>query len=326
MLQFTYDYCDHHDYLHLLADYLKAPVVGNTMWLPETIGSGYIKAEKLSNGLQVLTNECVLHQDCFFKRNAAPGNHFTLRFDEVRNIKALSVKLGDVVLEDNTNIYSGAFLSNPVQPLEYLINRNIEDRCVNIYFTKEWFQKHFGIAEDDAVWNNILAIDRPAVQFDVLTIDYRELMEDIFELKSDQPLYLAALQNRVMLLLEKFLRNVYNREVHINNEPAVSENDLKKMIQVEAILANAVGEAPPPVPELARIATMSETKLKTLFKKIYDYSLYEYYQKNRMLKAKQLIATRKYSVKEVGSRLGFKNLSNFTIAFKKQFNKLPSEL
>ncbi len=267
MIEFSYDYCDHYDYLYILADFLKVPVIGNTIWLPESVGSGYVKTEKLTNGLQVLTNECVLHQDCFFKRNTAPGNHFTLRFDEVRNIKALSVKLGDLVLEDNTNIYSGAFLSNPVEPLEYFINSEIEDRCVNIYFTKEWFQKQFGIAADDAVWNSILPTDKPAIQFDVLGIDYRELMEDIFELKKEQPLYHAALQNRVMLLLEKFLRNAYNRVVGASNETSTSENDLKKMIQVEAILANAVGEAPPPVPELARIATMSETKLKPSLKR-----------------------------------------------------------
>lgn len=325
MLSFTYDYCDHYDYLFLLADYLNVPVKDNTLWLPPAVGDGYIKAEKLSNGLQVLINECTLNQDCLFKRNTAPGHHFTLRFDELRNIKALSVKLGDMVLEDNTSIYSGAFLSNPVDKLEYLVNAGTEDRCVNIYFTKQWFREHFGVPDNDSVCNRILPVDKPAFSFEVLTIEYRELMEEIFELRSDQRLYHTALQNRLMLLLEKFLRNACTRVTNPHRFAAVSEADIKKMIQVEAILANAVGEAPPPIPELARIGTMSETKLKNLFKKIYGYSLYEYYQKNRMLKAKQLIAARKYSVKEVGSRLGFKNLSNFTIAFKKQFNKLPSE-
>jgi AraC-like DNA-binding protein len=325
MLSFTYDYCDHHDYLYLLADYLQVPVKNNTFLLPPAVGDGYVKVEKLSNGLQVLINECRLNQDCLFKRNTAQGYHYTLRFDELRNIKALSVKLGEVVLEDNTNIYSGAFLSNPVDKLEYLVNGDTEDRCVNIYFTKQWFQEHFGVQENDAVWDVVLPTDKAAFNFEVLTIDYRELMEDIFGLSNEQPLYLAALQNRVMLLLEKFLRNAYNRAVNPDNFVLVSETDIKKMVQVEAILANTIGEAPPPVPELARIATMSETKLKSLFRKIYGYSLYEYYQKNRMLKAKQLIAAKKYSLKEIGSRLGFKNLSNFTIAYKKQFNKLPSE-
>lgn len=326
MLSFTYNYCDHHDYLFLLADFLKVAVRDNTFYMPASVGEGYVKAEKLSNGLQVLINECTLHEDCRFSRNTADGNHYTLRFDEVRNIKNLSVKLGDVILEDNTNIYSGAFLSNPVDKLEYVVNAETDDRCVNIYFTKQWFQQQFGVAADDEVWNSILPTDKPAVAFEVLTIEYRELMEEIFELRPDQPLYLAALQNRVMLLLEKFLRNTWNRVTQPGSVAAVPEADLKKMIQIEAILANTIGEAPPPIPELARIATMSETKLKGLFKKIYNYSLYEYYQKNRMLRARQLIAAKKYSVKEVGSRLGFKNLSNFTIAFKKQFNKLPSEV
>lgn len=325
MLSFTYEYCDHYDYLHLLANFLNAPVRDNIFWLPAAVGNGYVKVEKLANGLQVLINECTINQDCLFKRNTAPGNFYTVRFDELRNLRALSIKLGDLVLEDNTNIYSGAFLSNPVDKLEYLINEGTEDRCVNIYFTKEWVQQHFCISENDFVWNSILPVDKPAMEFEVLSIEYRELIEDIFEMKKEQPLYLAAMQNRVMLLLENFLRNAYIRKANLYNSD-ISEVDLKRMIQVEAILAGNVGEAPPPVPELARIATMSETKLKNLFKKTYGYSLYEYYQRNRMLKAKQLIATKKYSVKEVGIRLGFKNLSNFTVAFKKQFNKLPSKV
>jgi len=275
MLSFTYDYCDHYDYLFLLANFLQVPVEDNMLLLPPAAGNGYIKVEKMANGLQVLINECTLAQDCLFKRNTAPGNFYTLRFDELRNIKTLSVKLGDELIEDNTSIYSGAFLSNPVDKLEYLVNAESEDRCVNIFFTKEWFQQHFGVAVDDTKWNELLPVDKPAIHFEVLSIDYRELMEDIFELKKDQPLYLAAMQNRVMMLLEKFLRNAYHKLA--NPEPPVaSENDLKKMIQMEAILANTIGEAPPPIPELARIATMSETKLKNLFKKIYDHSLYEY--------------------------------------------------
>jgi AraC-like DNA-binding protein len=326
MFSFTYDYCDHPDYLKLLANALNVPVRDNTVWLPKAAGSGYIKVAVLSNGLQVLINECTLHREFFFKRNKAEGHHFTLRFDEVRNLETLSVKQGENIIEDNTAVYSGAFLSNPFDSLEYITNAETESRCVNIYFTKQWVQEHFGIDDKDPVWSSILPVDKPAAHFEVLTIEYRELMEDIFALRKDQPLYITALQNRVMLLLEKFLRNLYGKLMHPQHAPQVTEADFKRMIQVEAILARNAGEAPPPVSELARTAMMSETKLKNLFKKIYDYSLYEYYQKNRMLKARQLIASRKYSVKEVGSQLGFKNLSNFTIAFKKQFNKLPSEL
>lgn len=42
--------------------------------------------------------------------------------------------------------------------------------------------------------------------------------------------------------------------------------------------------------------------------------------------AKEHILSRKYSISEVGTKLGYQNLSNFSTAFRKEFNCLPSEL
>jgi hypothetical protein len=58
----------------------------------------------------------------------------------------------------------------------------------------------------------------------------------------------------------------------------------------------------------------------------FGMGMYEYYQKNRMHRAKDLILTRKHSVTAVGTMLGYQNLSNFSNAFKKEFNFLPSEV
>ena len=57
---------------------------------------------------------------------------------------------------------------------------------------------------------------------------------------------------------------------------------------------------------------------------MYGSTLYEYFQKSRMQRAKVLMLTHKYSIKEIGSQLGYSNLSNFSIAFKKEFKHLPS--
>jgi AraC-like DNA-binding protein len=71
---------------------------------------------------------------------------------------------------------------------------------------------------------------------------------------------------------------------------------------------------------------MSSTKLKTKFKSFYGMKLYEFYNRNRLEKAKELLQSGKYSVKEVGLDIGFSNLSNFAKAFKKEFGILPNEL
>jgi AraC-like DNA-binding protein len=326
VFQFTYNYCDHTEYLHLLAAAMGVPVINNTILLPAGIGTGYIKVEELANGLQVLFNECTVSTPVLFHRNQSDGNGYTLRFDEVRNLEALSVKIGDIMLEDKAAIYSGAFLSNSFSELEYIVNAGIESRSINIYFTNDWLDHYSGLKATGTFLKEALTSPGSAIHFEVLTLQYRELMEEIFELKPAHPVYQAVLQNRVMLLLEKFLRGLYMKLVDSSYGYGIADQELKRMVQIEAILVKDLGVAPPPVSELARIAMMSETKLKYTFKRIYQYGLYEYYQKNRMMKARQLLVQKKSAVKEVGMQLGFKNLSNFTIAFKKEFNILPSQL
>ncbi len=325
MFKFVYDYCDHVSYLQLLASRMGVQLEDNVLWLPPAVGNGYVKVETLTNGLQVLINECTIGQEWFIHRKKGDGNGFTLRFDELHHLQSLSVKIGDAVLEHNTDIYSGAFLTNNFSELQYTINKGIQDRCVNIYFTTNWFNNYSGV-QSNPLWMHALANPGSAIHFEVLTIEYRELMEEIFALKKTHPVFPTVLQNRVMLMLEKFFRGLYQKMSSSYPGYGMPEDELKRMILIESILVRDLASPPPPITELARIAMMSITKLKSSFKRIYGYGLYEYYQKNRMLKAKQLLTAGSMSVKEVGLQLGFRNLSNFTLAFKKEFNILPSQL
>jgi AraC-like DNA-binding protein len=207
-----------------------------------------------------------------------------------------------------------------------VVNAETESRSINIYFTNKWLNQYSGLKSTGTFLKEALTSPDSAIHFEVLTLEYRDLMEEIFELKPAHPVYQAVLQNRVMLLLEKFLRGLYMKLTNPSYGYGITGEELKRMVQIEAILVKDLGVAPPSVSELARIAMMSETKLKYTFKRIYQHGLYEYYQKNRMLKARQMLVKKNNAVKEVGMHLGFKNLSNFTIAFKKEFNILPSQL
>jgi AraC-like DNA-binding protein len=77
---------------------------------------------------------------------------------------------------------------------------------------------------------------------------------------------------------------------------------------------------------LARMAAMSPSKLKTSFRDVYGLPIYQYFQKHRMNKAKAMLLSQKYNVREVGIDVGFSNLSNFAKAFKKSFDQLPSDI
>jgi AraC-like DNA-binding protein len=104
-----------------------------------------------------------------------------------------------------------------------------------------------------------------------------------------------------------------------------SQKDFHSLITIEHQLLNNYGSEFPSIENLAKAAYMSESKLKKLFKQAYGMAIYQYYQKNRMHKAKELLVSKKYTITQVGAMLGYQNMSNFSVAFKKEFNVLPSE-
>jgi AraC-like DNA-binding protein len=63
-----------------------------------------------------------------------------------------------------------------------------------------------------------------------------------------------------------------------------------------------------------------------LFKEVYGYPIYEYYQRYRMERARAMLLSGEHSVKETGYQLGYKSLSNFAKAFRQVFEYAPSDL
>jgi AraC-like DNA-binding protein len=106
----------------------------------------------------------------------------------------------------------------------------------------------------------------------------------------------------------------------------IKASDMGKLMEIESLLVRDFGQPPPTIALLAEKSGMSVSKLKSAFKRVYGTGIYEYYQKNRMQKAKSMLLTGQYNVKEVGTQLGYSNLSNFSLAFKKEFKMLPSQV
>jgi transcriptional regulator GlxA family with amidase domain len=54
-------------------------------------------------------------------------------------------------------------------------------------------------------------------------------------------------------------------------------------------------------------------------------SVFEFYQFHRLDYARHLIEGRKLTIREVGLKIGYNNLSKFSQAYKKQFGYLPHQ-
>lgn len=68
---------------------------------------------------------------------------------------------------------------------------------------------------------------------------------------------------------------------------------------------------------------LNRNKLSAGFKRLYNIGVYAYLKKQRMTKAKTLLQ-RGVREKQIIIQVGYKNISNFSIAFKKYWGKSPS--
>lgn len=70
---------------------------------------------------------------------------------------------------------------------------------------------------------------------------------------------------------------------------------------------------------------MGQSKMVKLFKQVFNRTIYQFAQKAKILKAKDLLNSKKYSVSEVGYMVGYSNMTHFAKAFKKYYKVNPGE-
>ncbi|MET6999681.1 helix-turn-helix domain-containing protein [Chitinophaga defluvii] len=101
--------------------------------------------------------------------------------------------------------------------------------------------------------------------------------------------------------------------------------DREKIEKARAILLEQL-DAPITIRDLARRIAMNECYLKKGFKAMYGTTIYDYFQKERMEKAKGLLYEKGMSVSEVAMLMGYSCISHFSTAFKKHTGLKPCEL
>jgi AraC-like DNA-binding protein len=105
----------------------------------------------------------------------------------------------------------------------------------------------------------------------------------------------------------------------------VSRSDVERLQRARGLLLSRM-EAPPSLPELARLVGLNEVKLKTGFRALFGSSVYAYLRRQRLEAARDLLLYRHLSVTEAALRVGYSNPSKFAAAFRKQFGVPPSAL
>lgn len=325
MFEFSFD---HADFVSLLQDFaaqLGAKLHGNTLYFNPEQGEGYITASNLPNGLSILISSNCTEFDTFLHRRASHDLNYILNFDEIFIRSQYLEIINKFKAEYPPPFFSGVVLNTTLFDKVTISSRGNGMRVIKCLFDARWMSKYLGIEKDDEVLTKYLSLRARNLNFEPMDAEYRMLVNEIFHLDPENPLFNTIAENRIMMLIELFFIRTYHRSADLK-PLRFNEKDIFRLMEIESALVHDFSKAPPTVEELAEKHTIGVSKLKRQFKMVYGKPVYEYYQKFRMEKAKQLLLSGQYAVKEVGYRLGYQNLSNFASAFKKEFGVLPSDL
>ena len=75
--------------------------------------------------------------------------------------------------------------------------------------------------------------------------------------------------------------------------------------------------------EISREMAINEYMLKKEFKRVFGYSINEFYAKEKMNKAKELLKSTQRPIYEIAGEIGYKNATHFSAAFKRFFGSTP---
>ena len=317
MVVFNLSHNNYQTLLQNLSRQLKVKTQDNSIIIPPEIGEGIVKVIVLPNGLQTLMVKINFYKDVQVKTGNTDHGDYILNFDETEIPGDKNT--GSTIINSFVRLTGASF-----KHLE-TVKKNSSVQYVKILFSKEWLSNYIGLREKMSMFEKFIPLKSDAAEKEKLNEEYRRIINELWSVADNDPLQNIYYNNRILLLVEQFFTKMHAEMLNSKGKYKLTADDIVKLKKIEAIL-NSPGRSPLNVAELAKKATMTKLKLSHAFKQVYGTSVYNYYQNQRMQKAHELLSTGNFSVKEVGEKLGYTNLSNFVVAFTKHFQTSPKSL
>jgi AraC-like DNA-binding protein len=311
------------DFIKLFSRQINVPIRDNLLEIPKTLGEGYVRKIAFGDDFRLTIHRYKLKEDLIVKRNpAAKANDIRTIFF-YNNKEDLEFKCNN---EENIpfsqkNDCAIQLSSNDLRTeIRFPAGNDIQYVVVGI--TANRLRSVLSIEKPNGTITTIMDENASFLFFESLDAEMQLLLKNIVSVDMNNSLNNFYVQIKVQELMYLLFTKLSLREN--TSFKSINSNDAERLLVIRNEILSDLS-TPPVISELAAIASMSETKLKLLFKQTFGDTIYNYYQKARMEEAAFLLKQAKHSVSEVGYELGFSNLSHFSRLFEKQYGITPKK-
>ncbi len=301
-----------------LAHLLGTEVKDRRLEIPEKFGKGYCSGFILNEHIRMLISNYELKEDIAFKNPEADASKKMIFF-KFQNIfpkaETLWVK---TQLEAMPSVLIGTSRVNT----DEVISIHTNTATVNIEVDADYLNKLFDFLEKSPVLQSLLQNTQPLLFEQIIYPSLQKIVDEIINESVGKTFELFFLRIKAEELICRLLIELEKRDE--KQLYALNIHDIQTIYRVKEQMIGQL-ETPPIIRELSDSAHMSPSKLKRLFKQIFGNSIFSYYQELRMQEAARLLKEEKYSVSDVGYKLGFTNLSHFAKVFNEHIGMNPKQ-
>ena len=212
-------------------------------------------------------------------------------------------------------------MPSPQIQSKWKIPKDISEFQITLSFDREWLLSSLEFSEE-TYSKKLLESNEPFYIFESITPSMLHIINSIHKIVSNnEAMQNLKLHQKSMELFTLFLQKIEQREI-IKDTAKLNSSDIEKIFLTRKQLLERPTNIPP-LKQLASDAAMSISKLQKCFRQVFGKSISQFALSEKMNLAKQMLDSKKYSVSEVGYKIGYSNLSHFTKAFQKEFGINP---
>ena len=291
-----------------------------TISVPKSIGEGRYTSLELLEDFQVTFQFFRLSVPLHVTKTPSDGQKDTISiiFYDLEIPEAVYMAGNKYIYEQaGINMYTGDNLTD----LNLQIPANTVRRVVSLHIRRSRLESMLGDCNREFL-SELLQNRKSFFIHEQLSKEMRVLIRELSQPPAAKALVRLFYHARSLQLLYCLLEQLNKRTL----APARSINalNISKIFQVRALLTKDLS-TPPAIPDLAKTVLMSESYLKQLFREVFGESIYQFYQNNRLAKARELLLENKKTVREIGFELGFSNIGHFSRLFERTYHIKPKK-
>jgi AraC family transcriptional activator of pyochelin receptor len=210
---------------------------------------------------------------------------------------------------------------------DYIFRKSEEYACFGIHFTTEYLQRcseTFPLLPEfmGNVRRKTPAFISPT-HHPSATAEMMSIIQSILCCDYTGTLKRMYLDSKVPELLLLSLQHIVRDTAAM--KVSLRDADLRKIQHAKEYIILHM-DNPGTLKELAHEVGINDFKLKNGFKQMYGTTVFGLLLEERMKKARALLQDSDMTIQEISTMTGYKNLSNFTAAFKRKFGYPPSAM